>query len=80
MAVVESCGWAPLHVHTSTLSEWDDYEWSWVSTLSGWARQHPDDPDAADAAALAQQHRDGWLGGYRGTLGFATIVAEKINV
>jgi len=78
-AVLESSGWAPLHVQVSTMTEWDDYEWSWVSTLAGWARRHPDDPDAADAAVFAQQHRDQWLSGYRGTLGFATVVAEKIN-
>ena len=76
--LVESSGWAPLHVHVSTGTEWDDYEWSWISTLSSWARSHPDDPDAADAAAFAQQHRDEWLRGYRGTLGFATVIAEKI--
>jgi cyclopropane fatty-acyl-phospholipid synthase-like methyltransferase len=78
-ALVESSGWAPLHIHVSTQAEWDDYEWSWVSTLSGWARRHPDDPDAADARAFAQQHQQQWLAGYRGTLGFATVVAEKIS-
>lgn len=78
-ALVESSGWAPLHIHLSTQAEWDDYEWSWVSTLSGWARRHPEDPDAADAAAFARQHQEQWLSGYRGTLGFATIVAEKIS-
>ena len=77
-AQVESSGWAPLHIHVSTPAEWDDYEWSWVSTLSGWARRHPDDPDASDATAFARQHQEQWLTGYRGTLGFATIVAEKI--
>ena len=78
-AIVESSGWAPLHIHVSTPAEWDDYEWSWVSTLAGWARRHPQDPDAADATAFARQHQEQWLSGYRGTLGFATVVAEKIN-
>ncbi|HMC71184.1 MAG TPA: hypothetical protein VKJ07_18650, partial [Mycobacteriales bacterium] len=77
--MVESSGWAPLHIHVSTPTEWDDYEWSWVSTLSGWARRHPDDPDAADASAFARQHQEQWLSGYRGTLGFATMVAERIT-
>ena len=78
-AIIESAGWAPLHIYASTPTEWDDYEWSWVSTLAGWARRHPDDPDAADAAQFARQHQEQWLTGYRGTLGFATVVAEKIN-
>jgi len=77
--LVEASGWAPLHIHVSTPAEWDDYEWSWVSTLAGWARRHPDDPDAADALAFARQHQEQWLAGYRGTLGFATVVAEKIH-
>lgn len=79
-ALVADSGWAPLHVHTSTMTEWDEYEWSWISTLSAWARSHPDDPDAADAAEFAQRHREEWLRGYRGTLGFATVIAEKIAV
>ena len=78
-ALIESAGWAPLHIHVSTPAEWDDYEWSWISTLAGWARRHPDDPDAADAAEFARTHEEQWLNGYRGTLGFATVVAEKIN-
>jgi cyclopropane fatty-acyl-phospholipid synthase-like methyltransferase len=77
VALVEAGGWAPTHVHVSTLQEWDDYEWSWVSTLTRWARAHPEDPDAADAATFAQQHRDQWLAGYRETLGFAVVLAER---
>ena len=79
VALVEAGGWAPVHVHVSDLQEWDDYEWSWVSTLSRWARQHPDDPDAGDAATFAQQHRDQWLDGYRETLGFAVLLAERLE-
>lgn len=79
VGLVEAGGWAPMHVHVSDLQEWDDYEWSWVSTLSRWARQHPADPDAGDAAALARQHRDQWLDGYRETLGFAVVLAERLE-
>jgi SAM-dependent methyltransferase len=75
--IVESSGWAPMHIHVSDLHEWDDYEWSWVSNLRRWAQQNPNDPDAADAAALAQEHLDQWLKGYRETLGFAVVIAER---
>jgi SAM-dependent methyltransferase len=75
VAAVEAAGWAPVHVHASSPVEWDDYEWSWVSSLREWARAHPDDPDAADAKRLAAEHRTQWLDGYRGTLGFAVITA-----
>lgn len=79
VATVEAAGWAPVHVHVSTAAEWDDYEWSWISSLARWARQHPDDPDAADGLAFAREHQEQWLSGYRGTLGFAVITAEKID-
>jgi SAM-dependent methyltransferase len=77
--LVEGGGWSPVHVHVSDLQEWDDYEWSWVSTLSRWAREHPQDTDTGDAAAFARQHRDQWLDGYRETLGFAVVLAERLD-
>ena len=76
--LVEAQGWAPVRVHVSSLQEWDDYEWAWVSTLRRWARQNPDDPDATDGLAFAEQHQRMWLDGYRETLGFAVVVAEWV--
>ncbi|RKN05222.1 SAM-dependent methyltransferase [Streptomyces radicis] len=67
-------GWLPVNGHTSTLDEWDEYEWCWTGSLSRWALDHPDHPDAAEARATADAHRTGWLHGYRGTLGFVTLV------
>jgi cyclopropane fatty-acyl-phospholipid synthase-like methyltransferase len=77
--LVEAQGWAPVHVHVSSLQEWDDYEWSWVSTLRRWARDDPADADAADGLAFAEQHQAMWLDGYRETLGFAVVVAERVS-
>lgn len=34
---------------------------------------HPDDPDAT-AVVAAREHRDGWLNGYRGVLGFVCML------
>ncbi|MDT0265277.1 class I SAM-dependent methyltransferase [Streptomyces sp. DSM 44915] len=67
-------GLTPVHGRVSTLDEWDDYEWCWTGSLAGWALDHPEHPKAAEAAATAAEHRAGWLGGYRGVLGFATLV------
>jgi SAM-dependent methyltransferase len=67
-------GWAPVHGHTSTLDEWDAYEWSWTGSLTRWALDHADHPSAAEAMTTAAEHRTGWLHGYRGTLGFVTLV------
>jgi SAM-dependent methyltransferase len=71
---VTAHGWTPIHGHISTLEEWDEYEWSWTGSLSQWALDHPGSPEAEAALKAATGHRDGWLHGYRGTLGFVTLV------
>ncbi len=67
-------GWVPVHGHVSTQDEWDSYEWSWTGALARWALEHPEHPDAPQAAAAADEHRTRWLEGYRGALGFVTLV------
>ncbi|WP_432036233.1 SAM-dependent methyltransferase [Streptomyces cucumeris] len=67
-------GWTPVFGHVSTLQEWDDYEWNWTGALERWALDHPGDPGAEPARAAAAEHRDAWLKGYRGTLGFVTLL------
>jgi len=62
----------------SDAAEWDNYEWSWVGSLTEWALDNPGHPDAAEALAAAREHRDEWLRGYRGVLGFATLVLRRI--
>ncbi|RMI45602.1 methyltransferase domain-containing protein, partial [Streptomyces triticirhizae] len=74
VALCQAAGLTPVYGHVSTLAEWDDYEWCWTGSLAGWALDHPEHPRAAEAAAEAAEHRAGWLGGYRGVLGFATLV------
>jgi SAM-dependent methyltransferase len=70
-------GWAPVYAHVSEAAEWDDYEWSWTGSLTGWALDNPGHPDAAGALAAAREHRDRWLRGYRAVLGFATLVLRR---
>ncbi|MEW2396758.1 class I SAM-dependent methyltransferase [Streptomyces sp. NPDC046862] len=70
-------GWTPVYGHISTTEEWDEYEWSWTGALSRWALDHAEDPDSGEAFAAAAEHRDGWLHGYRRTLGFATLVLRR---
>lgn len=71
-------GWIPVYGHVSTPGEWDDYEWSWTGSLSDWALDRPGAPDAAAALAAAAAHREGWLRGYRGTLGFVTLLLRPV--
>lgn len=74
VARVQAAGWTVLHGHVSTLEEWDDYEWSWTGALERWARAHPGHADAEQVLEAADAHRRAWLGGYRGTLGFVTLL------
>ncbi|GAA1258850.1 class I SAM-dependent methyltransferase [Sphaerisporangium rubeum] len=73
---VEAHGWLTVYAHTSTLAEWDDYEWSWTGTLARWGAGRPG-PDGDQAVAVAKEHRDLWLTGYRGLLGFVTLLVRR---
>lgn len=73
----EQTGWTPVYAHVSDSAEWDDYEWSWTGSLTEWALANPGHPHAADARALAREHRDQWLRGYRNVLGFVTLVLRR---
>ncbi|SHN04592.1 SAM-dependent methyltransferase [Actinacidiphila paucisporea] len=70
-------GWTPVHGHVSTRQELDAYEWACWGDLAGWALDHPDDPDAAEALATADTRRAEWLHGYRDTFGFVTLVLRR---
>ena len=68
-------GWEAVHGHVSTLEEWDEYEWSWTGSLTDWALEPGRDAESREVAlTAASDHRDAWLGGYRGVLGFASVV------
>lgn len=75
VALCRDHGWEVAHGHVSTLEEWDEYEWSWTGSLMDWALEDGRDPESRRVAlTAAADHRDEWLGGYRGVLGFATVV------
>ncbi len=68
-------GFGVAYAHTSSTAEWDEYEWSWTGSLTEWALQPVTAPeDRAAALAAAEDHRRGWLEGYRGELGFVSAV------
>ena len=73
---VATAGWVPMQGHVSSLQEWDAYEWSWTGSLARWAMEHADDPAAPEVGRVATEHRRAWLEGYRGTLGFVTLLLE----
>lgn len=72
-------GFEPSHGHTSTLAEWDDYEFHWTGSLVDWAlREAPTTADRDQALTVAREHRDAWLGGWRRQLGFTTLVLHDV--
>jgi len=74
-------GFEPSYGHTSTLDEWDEYEFSWTGSLVDWAvREASTTEDRDQALAAAREHREGWLGGWRGQLGFATLVLHDVAI
>jgi len=77
VAAAEQAGWTPVYAHVSDAAEWDNYEWSWVGSLTGWALDNPGHPDSAEALTVAREHRDQWLCGYRNVLGFVTLVLRR---
>ncbi|MCX4746459.1 class I SAM-dependent methyltransferase [Kitasatospora sp. NBC_01287] len=75
--LLTTAGWLPVHGHTSTRAELDDYEWSWTGSLTAWALDHPEHPAAAQAASTATDHRTAWLHGYREAFGFVTLLLRR---
>jgi SAM-dependent methyltransferase len=75
LAQARAAGFEPGYGHVSTLAEWDDYEWSWTGALTEWALREASSPaDREEALDAARRHRDEWLEGYRGQLGFVFVV------
>ena len=79
MAEVRKAGYEPGFGHFSTGAEWDRYEWSWTGALATWALEQDDGEDREQALNLAREHRRQWLEGYRGQLGFATVVLHHLD-
>jgi SAM-dependent methyltransferase len=79
MAEVARTGYEPGYGHLSTTAEWDEYEWCWTGALTGWALTEAPDGDRDAALELARTHRRQWLAGYRGELGFLTVVLHDLR-
>ncbi|TYB71413.1 class I SAM-dependent methyltransferase [Nonomuraea sp. PA05] len=77
VARAEDAGYATVYAHASTVEEWDEYEWSWTGTLTRWALDHPGE-EGESALSAAREHRELWLGGYRGVLGFVTLMLRRV--
>lgn len=79
IACIVDGGWTPVYGHVSTVEEWDEYEWCWTGSLAEWALDHPTHPDHEHALKMSATHRSGWLNGYRGILGFVSLVLRRTS-
>ncbi|MFD5827877.1 SAM-dependent methyltransferase [Lentzea sp. NPDC060358] len=77
VAQVVADGWTPVYGYISTIAEWDEYEWCWTGTLARWGLDNPGHPDSDRALRMSADHRAGWLGGYRGFLGFVVLLLRR---
>ncbi|WP_367137658.1 cyclopropane-fatty-acyl-phospholipid synthase family protein [Saccharothrix sp. HUAS TT1] len=72
-----ACGYRLLSLATATLDEWDSFESRWCASRERWLLANPDHPQAADVRAIVDDHRDGWLKGYRTEFGFAYLTLAR---
>jgi SAM-dependent methyltransferase len=79
LSLAREQGFEPSYGHISTLAEWDEYEWSWTGSLTQWAlAEAPGTAEQQQALRTAAEHRTAWLEGYRGELGFVTVVLHDV--
>jgi SAM-dependent methyltransferase len=65
-----AAGLVPVHAITTSIEEWDEYEWRYARNIERYVRQQPDDPDVPAMLERIRAWRDAYLRWGRGTLGF----------
>lgn len=75
-----SLGFRLLDLRTATRREWEEFELGFLADWEEWLLRFPDDAGAADVRAQADQHRTGYLRGYRDVLGFAYLTLGRPRV
>lgn len=79
VALAEAAGLRPLWIEEADPGEWDAFESGFLADAEEWLIDHAEDPEAPTVRERVRAHRERWLGGYRGRLGFAylTLVAPS---
>jgi len=67
-------GLIPMHAATSSMDEWDEYEWKYCRAIERYAREAPEDPDVPAMLERIRKWRDAYLRWGRETLGFAVYL------
>ncbi|MEU6152803.1 methyltransferase domain-containing protein [Actinosynnema sp. NPDC047251] len=75
--VAMAAGYRLLNLATANRDEWDSFESRWCAGRERWLLANPDHPKAAEVAKVVDDHRDGWLKGYRTSMGFAYLTLAR---
>ena len=70
-------GWQILHLSVADQREWDDFESSHRKGLREWTVQNPDDTRVEGIRKELNEREDGYLGVYRGVMGFAYLILTR---
>jgi hypothetical protein len=73
-----ACGFRLLNLATANLDEWDSFESRWCAARERWLAANPDHPEFDEVKTVVDEHRDTWLHGYRGYLGFAYLTLVRL--
>ncbi|MDF1858895.1 MAG: methyltransferase domain-containing protein [Verrucomicrobiales bacterium] len=70
-------GFLPLYATTSTLDEWDDFEWRHHMRIEKRAEESPDDVELGKRREFGRRWRAAYLKWGRGTMGFGFYLFKK---
>jgi SAM-dependent methyltransferase len=77
VAVARDLGLTPLAAWTSSVNEWDDFEWSYQPVVERHAAERPLDPEIAARLRTRRAWMEGYLQWGRKTLGYGTYLLRR---
>lgn len=75
---VIAAGGLPVDAHVSTETEWDAYMWACVRALADWGLDEAPPEEQGEILRFMADYRDAWLQGFRGKLGFITLLLRPV--
>lgn len=75
--LAQTRGYRLLSLSQASVDEWDDFQTRHGLGWENWLLDNPGSPDAHEVRARADQHRTGWLRGWRDTLGYAYLTLVR---
>jgi SAM-dependent methyltransferase len=77
VAVGSNLDLVPLGAWTSSVDEWDDFEWAFQRAVERNALKRPDDPELAKKLTRRREWMDAYLQWGRDTLGYGTYLFQR---